>query len=109
MSKLAELLKSQCLAATRATPATLLNSSNCSDCSSGASENSLLSAALDSRISAMARRWGYSAEELAEALTGAHSDPLGWIAWTERDERDFGDCVTPEDFGEAYRRARGLE
>jgi len=64
---------------------------------------------LEQRIRIMARRWGYSAEELAEALAGAQSDPEGWLAWTERDERDFGGCVTPDDFAEAYRRARDLQ
>lgn len=63
---------------------------------------------LAQRIRLMARRWGYSAQELAEALTGAQSDPLGWLAWTERDERDFSHCVTQDDFAEAYRRLRSL-
>lgn len=56
----------------------------------------------------MAKRWGYSSAELQEALTNAQSDPQGWMAWTERDEQDFGGCVTPEDFAARYRRLRGL-
>lgn len=63
---------------------------------------------LETRIRLMARRWGYSPEELAEALAGAQSDPQGWLAWTEGDEHDFGHCVTADDFAEAYRRARRL-
>lgn len=63
---------------------------------------------LEQRIRLMASRWGYSAEELAGALAGGQSDPEGWLAWTERDERDFGNCLTPHDFAEAYRRLRGL-
>jgi len=63
---------------------------------------------IDERIRNMAKRWGYSPDELQQALTGAQSDRKGWMAWTERDERDFGGCVTPEDFTRAYARARGL-
>jgi hypothetical protein len=63
---------------------------------------------LEQRIRAMAARWGYSPEELVEALERAQSDPQGWLIWIERDERDFGNCVTPHDFAEAYRRAQGL-
>ncbi len=63
---------------------------------------------LEQRIRLMAKRWGYSAEELAEALAGAKSDPQGWLVWTERDELDFGGCVTREDFVQAYARIRGL-
>src|SRR5271165_3989009 len=50
----------------------------------------------EQRIRLMARRWDFSVEELAEALTGAKSDPQGWFVWTQRDERDFGGCVTRE-------------
>lgn len=64
---------------------------------------------LEQRIRAMAARWGYSAEEVAEALAGAQSDPKSWLAWTEGDERDFGGCVTPEVFAKAYQRARSLQ
>jgi hypothetical protein len=60
------------------------------------------------RIRLMAARWHYTHDELQKALTGAQSDPQGWMAWTERDERDFGGCVTHEDFREAYIRARRL-
>jgi hypothetical protein len=63
---------------------------------------------LEQRIRLMAKRWGYSAEELAEALAGAKSDSQGWLVWTERDELDFGACVTREDFVQAYARIRGL-
>jgi len=56
----------------------------------------------------MAARWQYSAEELAEALAAAAVDPHGWLSWTERDERDFGSCVTPEDFASQYAHTRGL-
>jgi hypothetical protein len=63
---------------------------------------------LDERIRNMAQRWGYSADELQEALAGARSDPQGWMAWTECDERDFGGCMTAEDFAARYARLRGL-
>lgn len=63
---------------------------------------------LEARVRSMARRWGYSPEELAEALALANSDPRPWLAWTERDERDFGQCVTAEDFAAQYVRVRGL-
>lgn len=63
---------------------------------------------LGERITKMAKRWGYAPDELLEALTGAQSDPQGWMAWTERDERDFGKCVSADDFAQAYKRARGL-
>ena len=68
----------------------------------------LATPSLDDRIRTMARRWGYSCHELAEALTGAQVDRQGWMAWTERDERDFGKCVTPEDFATRYASLRGL-
>lgn len=67
-----------------------------------------LNQTLDERIGKMAKRWGYTANELREALTGVRSDPQGWMAWTERDERDFGNCVTPEDFATRYARLRAL-
>jgi len=63
---------------------------------------------LDGRVRAMATRWGYTPEELAEALAAASSDPAGWLLWTEKDERDFGDCVTSVEFAAAYRAKRGL-
>ena len=56
------------------------------------------------RIRPMAARWQYSAEELVEALAAAAVDPEGWLSWTERDARDFGDCVTPEEFAAQYAR-----
>ena len=67
-----------------------------------------LEVALDNRIRQMAQRWGYSPVELLDALTGARSDPLAWMAWTERDVRDFGGCVTSEDFERSYFTARKL-
>lgn len=63
---------------------------------------------LEDRIRTMAKRWGYSSDELAQALAGAKSDPKSWLAWTEQDERDFGGCVTAEDFAAQYVRVRGL-
>jgi hypothetical protein len=54
------------------------------------------------------QRWGYSATELAEALVSAESDRRGWLIWTERDERDFGSCITPAGFAAQYVRIRGL-
>jgi hypothetical protein len=66
------------------------------------------SGALESRIRTMATRWGYSPSELAEALSGAQSDPQGWLVWAERDERDFGSCVSAADFATRYAQLRGL-
>jgi precorrin-2 methylase len=63
---------------------------------------------LEDRIRTMAKRWGYSSDELADALARAKSDPKGWLAWTEADEQDFGMCQTPEDFARQYARLRGL-
>ncbi len=63
---------------------------------------------LEQRIRAMADRWSFFDDELAVALAGAQSDPESWNTWTERDERDFGGCVTQQDFAKAYARARGL-
>ncbi|HUX74561.1 MAG TPA: hypothetical protein VMV25_11810 [Steroidobacteraceae bacterium] len=59
---------------------------------------------LPRRIRAMAARWNYSTQELADALAGAQADPGAWLAWVDHDERHFGDCVTPQDFERAYRR-----
>jgi hypothetical protein len=63
---------------------------------------------LEQGIRTMAARWSYSNYELAIVLAGAQSDPEGWMAWTERDERDFGGCLTPKDFATRYARLRGL-
>jgi hypothetical protein len=103
MSKLAEFLKQHAIVANPA------NSANPYHQISSFSDISSETVELPQRIRLMAKRWGYSREELAEALAGAQSDHTAWLAWTERDERDFGHCATPEDFAEAYRRARGLE
>lgn len=64
--------------------------------------------AVERRIRVMAKRWSYSAEELAVALAGGKSDPDAWFAWTELDEQHFGGCATQEDFARAYSRIRGL-
>jgi hypothetical protein len=113
MSKLAQFLNPTIGAANPANPANPADSSgrisNSSNFSSGASATSNSSDDLVARILRMAKRWGYSPDELQEALTGARSDLQVWTAWTERDERDFGGCVTQQDFAKAYVRARGLE
>jgi hypothetical protein len=69
----------------------------------------MLAESLGARIRAMAERWGFSTEELAEELTRAAADPAKAALWVERDERDFGGCITPDDFVKAYCRARGLQ
>ena len=71
-------------------------------------ERTQLATDLEARIRAMAKRWGFSPNELTEALASAKSDQRGWMAWAERDERDFGGCQTPDDFAIRYRRLRGL-
>lgn len=38
------------------------------------------------RVEAMGRRWGYSAEDLQEALAQAELDPAGWAAVCDADE-----------------------
>ena len=42
--------------------------------------------ALEASIRAMARRWGYDAEDLGIALAGAKLDPAGWLAVVEANE-----------------------
>jgi hypothetical protein len=109
MSKLAQFLKSTVGAANPANPdASSRKISNFSNISTGVSANSFLPGDLEARIRTMAKRWGYSSDELAEALAGAKTDPGSWLAWTERDDRDFGGCVTAEDFAAQYVRVRGL-
>ena len=39
------------------------------------------------RIRAMAARWGYADDELAEALRLAKADPVGWLRLVEHDEK----------------------
>ncbi len=42
---------------------------------------------LEARILAMAERWSYSGDDLAMALSGARSDPDGWLLVVESDEQ----------------------
>lgn len=46
-----------------------------------------LSASLEQRIRAMAHRWQYSAEELADVLSRARRDPASWVRAVTLDER----------------------
>ncbi|MDO9227086.1 MAG: hypothetical protein Q8M09_06900 [Pseudomonadota bacterium] len=46
-----------------------------------------LSGDLEARILAMAERWNYSGDDLAAALSGARSDPDGWLRVVETDEQ----------------------
>lgn len=48
---------------------------------------SALPAGLEQRIRAMAQRWQYSPEELADVLERAQRDPAGWMRAIELDER----------------------
>lgn len=41
---------------------------------------------LTDRVRAMASRWGYADDELAEALRQAEADPVGWLQLVEHDE-----------------------
>ena len=43
--------------------------------------------ALQERIAAMAERWHYSPEDLAEALECAKTDPAKWLSAVEQDEQ----------------------
>jgi hypothetical protein len=45
---------------------------------------------LESRIRAMAERWDYSTDELAEALAGAAADPESWRRTVDHDEFKSG-------------------
>jgi hypothetical protein len=90
-------------AATKAAKGELLEALNAEDSAHGRAPNDL-----EGRIRIMAKRWGYSSDELVDALAGARSDPQGWLLWTEQDEQEFGGCVTPEDFAARYARLRGL-
>ena len=49
----------------------------------GASENF---SALRERIESMAKRWGYPADELENALSLAKQDPAVWLKLVEHDE-----------------------
>lgn len=52
-------------------------------------------AGLERRIHAMAARWRYSADDLAEALEGAQRDPAGWVTC----------CLADEQYAAALERA----
>jgi hypothetical protein len=112
MSKLSDLLKSQVGTANPANPANPQDSnqeiSSFSNTSSVVTSKSKIPDDLHVRIRTMAARWGYSPEELTEALAGAQSYPQSWLAWTDRDEKHFGDCVTPAEFAARYAQLRGL-
>lgn len=50
---------------------------------------------LERRIRAMAKRWEYSPDELADVLVRARRDPDGWaraVALDERREQEFREC-----------------
>jgi hypothetical protein len=42
------------------------------------------------RIRAMAKRWGFSPQELTEELNRAAADPARALVWVEHDEAKFG-------------------
>lgn len=42
---------------------------------------------LEARIRAMAARWQYSPDDLAEAFTAASTDPAGWLVAVDQDEK----------------------
>jgi hypothetical protein len=50
---------------------------------------------LVSRIRAMAKRWGFSTDELSEELERAAADPSRALLWVDRDERTFGTGERP--------------
>jgi hypothetical protein len=50
---------------------------------------------LEARILAMAKRWGFSLEELAEELAGAATDRARSLLWVKHDEVRFGNAETP--------------
>lgn len=41
---------------------------------------------LEHRVKAMAARWHYDSDELADALKRAHADPAGWLLAVVMDE-----------------------
>jgi hypothetical protein len=91
MSKLAQFLKSTVGAANPANPdASSGKISNFSNISTGVSANSFLPGDLEARIRAMAARWGFSPDELAEELSRAADDPVRSLLWVERDESLVG-------------------
>jgi hypothetical protein len=47
----------------------------------------LAALALEQRIREMGTRWGYDADDLAQALAGACENPAGWLAAAEQDEQ----------------------
>ena len=50
---------------------------------------------LEARIRQMAQRWEYDPAELAEALSGAATDPASWLTWIAWDERWTGGGAKP--------------
>jgi hypothetical protein len=50
---------------------------------------------LTARIRAMARKWGFSTQELAEEFSRAAADPAAELLWVEHDEAKFGTGDTP--------------
>lgn len=46
-----------------------------------------LPAALEGRIHAMAERWGYTIDDVLDALEAARRDPAAWMACCTADER----------------------
>lgn len=57
-------------------------------------ENEQVLPDLETRIRTMAKRWGFSAEELADELARASNDPTRALLWVEHDESRFGDGET---------------
>jgi hypothetical protein len=60
---------------------------------------------LEQRIRNMSLRWQYTADETAEALSGAAIDPKSWEAWVTWDERVTGTGSAPIPPG-AFNRQR---
>ena len=89
MSKLAELLQSR--GVRPATPATSAThnpeSSRSSKSSSGPPPKLKLAPDLERRIRAMARRWQYSDDELADVLERVRVDAAVWTRAVADDER----------------------
>lgn len=88
MSKLAALLQSR--GVTAATPATSATqrpeSSKSSESSRGVPSNLSFTSDLEQRIRAMASRWQYSDNELADVIDRARVDPALWLRAVARDE-----------------------
>jgi hypothetical protein len=47
---------------------------------------------LEERIRAMADRWGFAPEDLAEELARSAADPAAALVWVKRDERRFSNA-----------------